>query len=190
MKREPSNETAGCRQGDAPDWEAWLDAHGARLLLYARQQTRTEADAEDLLQTALVQLVRTVEGGKFRMSSAQWPAYVISCIRRDACDLYRADRRRRASAAEAAEVAPKVHEDTPWLTSAADAAHDRLCLETALRAMRRDYAEVVVLRVWQELSFREIAEILGEPMPTIASRYRAAMQMLRQQLTPDFLDFS
>ena len=64
MKREPTDAAAGCRQGDAPDWAAWLDAHGARLLLYARQQTRTEADAEDLLQTALVQLVRTVEGGK------------------------------------------------------------------------------------------------------------------------------
>ena len=190
MKREPTDAAVGCRQGATPDWESWLDAHGARLLLYARRQTRTEADAEDLLQTALVQLVRTVESGKFRMSAAQWPAYVISCIRRDACDLYRADRRRRTSAAAAAEVAPKVQEDTPWLTSAADAEHDRQRLETALRVMRSDYAEVVVLRVWEELSFREIAEILGEPLPTIASRYRAAMQILRQQLTPDFPDLS
>ena len=190
MKREPTDVAPDGIQGEPPDWESWLDVHGARLLMYARQQTRTEADAEDLLQTALVQLVRTVENGKFRMSAAQWSAYVISCIRRDACDLYRADRRRRTSAAEAAEVSPQVHEDTPWLTSAEDAEHDRQCLEKALRAMRPDYAEVVVLRVWEDLSFREIAEILGEPLPTIASRYRAAMQILRQQLTPDFPDLS
>ena len=49
--------------GSPTDWGAWLDANGARLLLYARQQTPTSADAEDVLQDALLQLVRTVECG-------------------------------------------------------------------------------------------------------------------------------
>ena len=41
---------------------------------------------------------------------------------------------------------------------------------------------VVVLHVWQGLSFREIADITGDNSATVASRYRAALRIFRQQL--------
>jgi DNA-directed RNA polymerase specialized sigma24 family protein len=31
------------------DWRRWLDDHAPRFLLFARQQTRSEADAQDLV---------------------------------------------------------------------------------------------------------------------------------------------
>jgi DNA-directed RNA polymerase specialized sigma24 family protein len=34
--------------------------------------------------------------------------------------------------------------------------------------------------VWEDLSFREIAELLSAPLQTIASRYRYALEKLRQ----------
>ena len=34
-------------------WREWLREHGARLLLFARQQSRRQEDAEDILQEAL-----------------------------------------------------------------------------------------------------------------------------------------
>ena len=36
------------------DWRAWFAEHGARLRLIARQWTRCEADADDVLQEAFV----------------------------------------------------------------------------------------------------------------------------------------
>jgi len=36
------------------NWNDWLGKHGPQLLLFARSQTRCEADAEDLLQEAVV----------------------------------------------------------------------------------------------------------------------------------------
>ena len=41
-------------------WAAWLKEHGSKLLLFARHQTRSIADAEDVLQDALVKLSRKV----------------------------------------------------------------------------------------------------------------------------------
>ena len=35
------------------DWRAWFAEHGARLRLIARQWTRSEADADDVVQEAL-----------------------------------------------------------------------------------------------------------------------------------------
>ena len=39
----------------AANWQFWLAEHGARLLLFARTQSRCEADVEDLLQDALME---------------------------------------------------------------------------------------------------------------------------------------
>jgi len=39
-------------------WGEWLREHGNKLLLFARQQTRSIADAEDVLQEALVKLAK------------------------------------------------------------------------------------------------------------------------------------
>ena len=44
-------------------WREWLREHGARLLLFARQQSRRQEDAEDILQEALVKLARKVSRG-------------------------------------------------------------------------------------------------------------------------------
>ena len=37
-------------------WKQWFQNHGSRLLLFARQQTRTPEDAEDVLQEAMLRL--------------------------------------------------------------------------------------------------------------------------------------
>ena len=35
-------------------WNDWIRTHGPKLMLYSRQQTRSEADAEDVLQKAWI----------------------------------------------------------------------------------------------------------------------------------------
>lgn len=168
--------------GGGPDWKGWLAEHGNRLLLYARQRTSCEADAEDVLQGALLKLVHVVRSGEFRKGEDEWKAFVISCIRNASIDLSRAQARQQATAYAAAAEQPPVYDSTPWLRSRSDAEHRRRCIERVLRLMRADYAEVVVLHVWQGLSFRAIGEIMGENAATVASRYRAALRIFRQQL--------
>lgn len=182
MKSGISTADRNAQSGGDPDWVAWLAEHGDRLLLYARQRTACEADAEDVLQMALVRLVRAVRSGEFRKGPTEWVPYVISCIRNAAIDLSRSRNRRQSVAHAAAAQQPAVYELTPWLTSSADSEHRRRSVERVLRRMRPDYAEVVVLHVWQGLSFREIADITDENPATVASRYRAALRIFRKQL--------
>ena len=44
------------------------------------------------------------------------------------------------------------------------------------------YREVVTLKVWGELTFQQIAETVGIPLNTAASRYRYALEHLREAL--------
>ena len=82
----------------------------------------------------------------------------------------------------AAQEAPTRYTEMPWLTSTMDTRFRQQCIEKVLREMRPDYAEVVILHIWESLTFREIATILNENPATIATRYRAALRLFRQNL--------
>ena len=53
-------------------WRDWLQEHGGKLLLFARQQTRRPQDAEDVLQEALVKLAKKEEAGVFVGGQEAW----------------------------------------------------------------------------------------------------------------------
>ena len=52
----------------------------------------------------------------------------------------------------------------------------------AIRSLPVEQSEVVVLKIWEELTFSQIAGVLGLPAATAASRYRYAMQKLAGEL--------
>ena len=66
---------------------------------------------------------------------------------------------------------------------AAPAALDGLAtdLEAALRELPEEQREVVLLRVWGEMTLGEAAQVLAVPLNTAASRYRYAVAKLRQR---------
>jgi RNA polymerase sigma factor (sigma-70 family) len=46
----------------------------------------------------------------------------------------------------------------------------------------KDQREVLVMKIWNELTFAEIAEVLGISQNTAASRYRYGLGALRKTL--------
>lgn len=155
-------------------WSDWIDEHGPRLLLFARQQARAEGGvgAEDILQEALVRLWK-------RLGEAPPLGFAFREIRRVAIDSARAhDRRKRREQKSTAAV------DNDWFSphSAALVPDDARSL---LAKIPREQAEVVVLKIWGGLSFREIAEATECPTATASGRYRLAMEKLRHSLDGD-----
>jgi RNA polymerase sigma-70 factor (ECF subfamily) len=59
-----------------------------------------------------------------------------------------------------------------------------LALEKALAKLPEEQREVVVMRVWSGLTLEEMATAVGAPLNTIASRYRYALDKLREHLKP------
>ncbi len=165
------------------DWAAWLKEFGPRLFLYARQQARVEADAEDIMQEALVQLVRAVESGSFRGERSKWSCYVYTAIRHLAMDRGRREDALRSNLQRYREGMEVADYPEPWLQSSADDEHLRQQMETLLRALPAEFAEVVVLRIWGEYTFQQIADMTFTNLSTVTSRYRYAMQALRKKLS-------
>jgi RNA polymerase sigma-70 factor (ECF subfamily) len=56
-------------------------------------------------------------------------------------------------------------------------------IQSAMARLPEAQREVLVLKIWGELTFDEIARELDIPLNTAASRYRYALAALRQELT-------
>jgi len=155
-------------------WSTWFAAHGPKLLLCARQWTRSLAEAEDVVQEAFVRYWKHQ-----RQLPGDPQALLITSIRRAACDSARQAARRAARE----EKAGLGHEsDAFFEPRPGDDADRRHEIELALRALPDEQREVLVLKIWQELTFDQIAGVLAISANTAASRYRYALAALRKEL--------
>lgn len=156
-------------------WKPWFAEHGARLLLFARQQSSCQADAEDVLQNAFLKL------WKGRLDRTPPPlAHWFRSIRQCAIDFQRSQsRRRRREEITAAEVP-----DTAWFERGLEESERQEILAHLVAALPRRQQEVLILKIWGGLTLEEAATVLSIPPATAASRYRYALTTLRRQ-TPD-----
>lgn len=166
------DERSRMEQSPTPQqWRRWLEEHGSRLLLFARQQARSEADAADLLQEALVEVWRHTDP-----QSLPAVPLVYATIRRRAIDWARRDDRRRQR--EEAIALPA----GAWFDTSIGDNETREMIESGMRQLPQIYREVVTLKIWGELTFDEIAQVLDIPANTAASRYRYGIEGLRKTL--------
>ena len=158
---------------DLDNWQALLTRHRAALFLMARQYVSIREEAEDAVHDGFVKFWKS-------RSQARDPlAYLFTCVRNAALDL----RRRLGVHALAC------HEmSTPLLESPVEQAERRDRIEAALAQLPSEQREVLVLKIWSELTFAQIAEVLKIPLNTAASRYRYALQNLEPLLAKEFKD--
>lgn len=165
-------------------WREWVAEFGPRLLLFARQQTRSQEDAEDILQDALVKLVEKIEAGEFVGGKEAWMPYLYTTIRRLSIDLGRRDDRRKRREDAVGEEIEADQKDTshPWFESESSDDETRSLLEAGLKELPPKFAEVVVMKVWGDRTFAEIGEALDISPNTAASRYRYGLEALKKKL--------
>lgn len=154
------------------------DEHAGALYAFLLNFTGREADARDLLQEVFVRLA--VRPGALAQARNERAFLLRSCYRLGIDWARRREVRDRhedhfTTGDGAALFAP---------TTDADAATFRAALGDALLTLPADQRAVVSLKLWQGLTFQEIADALGVPLHTAASRYRYALDKLRARLRP------
>lgn len=137
---------------------------------FAWSVTKDESLAQDVVQELFLKLAR--DAGAIATAQSE-RAVIFTLTRNLALDALR----RRSSRQEAMQ---RFTDELPgWFE--ADARDLRMEITTALAALPEEQRSVIHLHVWEELSFREIGELLGLPTQTIASRYRYGLEKLRTQ---------
>lgn len=158
--------------------ERLYDAHAQSIFAFLLNLTRHEADARDLLQEVFCRLA-ACPGLMLGVRNER--AFLLRLARNAAFDSMRrrATRDKYHEAFQAADPAP-LFEDSPH----PDEAKFRRALSQALAELPAEQRAVAHLKLWEEATFEEIAEMLGIPANTAASRYRYALDKLRVRLRP------
>jgi len=161
-----------------PIWREWFKKHGARLLLFARQQARNPADAEVIVQEAFVRIWRL-----YGHTGEVAPSLVYKTIRRIAIDYARKDIRRIGREEKANNFEKLELGESQWFEYTLEKQERHQALEKAIQQLPSKHQEVLMLKIWGDLTFEEIGSTLGIPLHTAASRYRHALTKLKKSLS-------
>lgn len=176
MQEEPDNDRPildALARDDAIALDWIWDAYAGRLLAFATALLCSHHDAEETLQNVFVKIAQN----RARLAAARsLKAYLFTMVRNEACTLAR-QRGRREIPVDPAEFSliPAAPADPPAPEEAEAAARH-------LAALPEKQREVIVLKIFQDMTFDEIAISIGISLNTAASRYRYGLDKLRQRL--------
>ncbi len=146
----------------------------------ARWLTRNDHDAQDVAQEAVMRALRHF--GSFRGDRAR--PWLLQIVRHTAYSWLRANRPAELVSAEDADQAwqqaPAPVVDEPSAAAARNA--DRVRVSQAIAALPTVFREVLVLREFEDLAYRDIARIAEIPVGTVMSRLARARALLRREL--------
>ena len=152
------------------------DTHAPAVFAYLLNTTRNHADASDILQEVFMKIA---ERPNLLDGVARPRSWLIRAAHFLAMDGYRKRKREGAATAEAtAETELFVPEDE------AEGDAFNAALTDALDNVPAEQRAIVHLKIWEEMTFGEIAEALGISANTAASRYRYALEKLETLLRP------
>ena len=155
-------------------WQGIVFGVVARIL-------RQPNDIEDVVEETFWQAWR--QASRFDPARGAVQTWLLTIARSRALDRARALRRRRESPIEGDDgevVVQQVAPDDPGLD--AEAAERRRVVTAALAQLPVEQREALELGYYGGLSQSEIAERTGQPLGTVKTRMRLAMQKLRSQL--------
>lgn len=151
-----------------------FDLAAVRLVRLATGITGNQSDAEDAVQGAFSRIA-----GKPKLlarADSPWP-YLIRAVRNESLRIIQ---KRRTNSL--GDMDTQCGQDTAEIMIQREETAERV--QRILRTLPKAQYEVIVLKHWENLTFAEIADVLGKSQNTVASRYRYAMEKLQRSLEP------
>jgi len=153
------------REQNTAEIEALYRQHGAALLLYASAISGDQGRGQDAVHQVFL---KAIENGSVRQATNK-KAYLFACVRNAVLNNAKVQDR-------------YIPLDSAWFSPPDRDYAGEQNLRRALGELPNDQREVIVLHVWGELTFLEIADLLGVSSNTAASRYRYALAKLRRSM--------
>lgn len=150
----------------ADEVKSMYEKHGAALAAYACSCGLDHASAEDVVQQLFLKML-----GKKAFIPQAPLAYLYRATRNASLNLRR-DRRRETN----------LRDTESWFTHPSGNQDEILHLQQALKELPEEQRETVFLKVWSGMTLLEISEVTETPLNTVASRYRYALEKLRDRL--------
>jgi RNA polymerase sigma-70 factor (ECF subfamily) len=157
------------------------EKHGSHLYRYALMILADHAHAQDAVQQVFL---KAMKRGKRILEIASLESYLRKAVRNECYEILK--KRRQADNVARLLSCEPILEKTPGATIDED---EQKILDSAIRKLPPDQREVLYMKVYEDKTFSEIALITGVSTNTAASRYRYAMDKLKETLTIHGINF-
>ena len=154
--------------------ENLYDEYAHMLFRYAVTLLGNPDDAEDAVQEVFTRIAQQIN----RVRRVENPKpYLFTATRNAAFSVLRS-RQRQTLLTEAicAELLASPNVDTT---------PESLLVGQTFTELPMEQREVLMLKVFEEMTFKQIADLVGSSLNTVASRYRYAIDKLRQSMEAD-----
>ena len=161
-----------CQVGEEAAFEALFERYNGRLLYYLRRMIGTTGQAEDVLQTVWLKVIRKIGSLEEPRALRTW---LYRIAHNEAVQQLRKGGREVAleDEEEVLEAAAEEEDSRPLDTARVNVALDEISSE---------HRAVLTLRFMDDLSYTEIANVVGCSVGTIRSRIYYAKRALRKQI--------
>jgi RNA polymerase sigma-70 factor (ECF subfamily) len=163
---------ARCLAGDTAAFEGIVERYQRVFFTVAARLLGDHEAARDAAQDAFVNAFRRLDSYDSNRPFFSW----IYRILVNGCLNDRRDRRRHV------ELTPNMATVAAGPADLAEVDERRRRVQQAILALSADYRQVIVLRHFTQLSYEQIAEVVGVPAKTVKSRLHTARERLEQML--------
>jgi RNA polymerase sigma-70 factor (ECF subfamily) len=148
-----------------------------QLFRFAFFRTGSLADSQDIVQDVFIKLYH-LNGHLSSVNNIRY--YLFRSISNACTDYHRKNKKYKFEMLEKADIPDNMHEE--------EASHQMLLVEEykriegLLKDLPDEQAETIRLRVWDEMSFADIAEIMEVPVTTVKSRFKYGIDKLKSKI--------
>jgi RNA polymerase sigma-70 factor (ECF subfamily) len=169
-------------RGEKSAFEILVLRHKSRIYSYVQQMVRDRELANDIFQSVFLKALETLNGGRYQEEGKFLP-WLMRIAHNQCIDHFRRDKRMpMLNSTDERDV-------FEYLDLREENAQDRMMRRQTYETMRKMVAhlpeeqrEVLVMRIYGDLSFREIADATGVSINTALGRMRYALANLRRMM--------
>ena len=153
-----------------------IEQYYADIYRFCLYMVQTNEDAYDSAQETFLKFIKY--GTSYKHHNLK--GYLLT-IARNICFNYFRDKKEKAKAVEWEEI-DKIPSHKDMLTEAENAIY----LRNLLKELSQDIREVIILRIYEEMKFKDIAKIMGCSVSTAKSRFRLGIDRMKKLMENEY----
>lgn len=170
-----------CQQGNLADFDGLYTRHLKGVYAFVFYRVMDKMTAEDLTSQTFIKALESI--GSYDARKGAFSTWLYRIARNTVTDFYRTNRPH--SDVDVEEVWDIQSDDNPFLKLV-----DKLSAEQihkVLKAMPKEKRAILMMRLWDNLSYKEIADLTGKSEAACKMTFMRTLESLRTELSPTAL---
>jgi RNA polymerase sigma factor (sigma-70 family) len=176
--------------GSEPALEKLIRRHKARIYNFINSKVQDRDTAEDLFQDTFIKVIRTVKGGHYNEEGKFLP-WVMRIAHNLVIDYFRKSNRmprvKNNEEFDVFQLLPDGAQNAEYTLVQEQIVQD---LQNLVQELPEDQKEVLIMRIYRDMSFKEIAENTNVSINTALGRMRYAIINLRKLIAENQISLS